>query len=166
MSDGWLPMLSGVNGASLWAADASLSAVLLVEAALGRYSSRLLAECGPPDEFDEARAASLTPDHPNVWMVALFWIMSQVFPLQVLGSTLISRRIVGVVVGGVMLIVFGLRVRFSLAGAFVLFLDPFSQSNRMKCGVSFWLCSLLLLFIWVLTIWEWFVMLDACRRTC
>ena len=36
---GWLPVLSGVNGASLWAADASESAGYLVGVALGRYSS-------------------------------------------------------------------------------------------------------------------------------
>ena len=36
---GWLPMLSGVNGASPWAAHASESAGFLVEAALGRCSS-------------------------------------------------------------------------------------------------------------------------------
>ena len=36
---GWLPMLSGVNGASPWAVDASESAAYLVEVALGRYSS-------------------------------------------------------------------------------------------------------------------------------
>ena len=41
---GWLPLLSGVNGASPWAADASESAGYLVEVALGRYSSGLLAE--------------------------------------------------------------------------------------------------------------------------
>ena len=38
---GWLPMLSGVNGASPWAVDASESAAYLVEVALGRYSSGL-----------------------------------------------------------------------------------------------------------------------------
>ena len=54
---GWLPMLSGVNGASPWGAG------YLVEVALGRYSSGLLAEWGPSDEFDEAEAASLMPDH-------------------------------------------------------------------------------------------------------
>ena len=41
---GWLPMLSGVNGASPRAADASESASYLVEAALGCYSSGLTAE--------------------------------------------------------------------------------------------------------------------------
>ena len=61
------PMLSGVNGASPWAADASESAGYLVEAALGRYSSGLLAEWSPSDEYDEAVAASSMPDHPNVW---------------------------------------------------------------------------------------------------
>ena len=36
---GWLPVLSGVNGASPWAAGASESALHLVEVAFGRYSS-------------------------------------------------------------------------------------------------------------------------------
>ena len=49
---GWLPMLSVVNGASPWAADASESALYLVEVALGRYSSGLLAEWSLPDGFD------------------------------------------------------------------------------------------------------------------
>ena len=56
---GWLLMLSGVNGASPWAADASHSADYLVEVALGRYSSRLVAEWSPLDEFDAVGAASL-----------------------------------------------------------------------------------------------------------
>ena len=64
---GWLPMLSGVNGASPWAADASVGAGYLVEVALGRYSSDLLAGWGPSDEFHGAGAASCMPDHPNVW---------------------------------------------------------------------------------------------------
>ena len=64
---GWLCMLSGVNGASPWATSASESAGYLVEAALGQYSSGLLAECGPNDVFDDARSASLIPDHTNVW---------------------------------------------------------------------------------------------------
>ena len=41
---GWLPVLSGVNGASPWALDASESAAYLVEVALGRYSSGLIAD--------------------------------------------------------------------------------------------------------------------------
>ena len=57
---------SGVNGASPWAADAFKSASYLVEDALGRYSSGLLAEWSALDEFDVAWAASLMPDHPSV----------------------------------------------------------------------------------------------------
>ena len=64
---GWLPMLSGINGASPWAASASESASYLVEAALGGYSSRLVTEWSPPDEYDQVAVASLVPDHPNVW---------------------------------------------------------------------------------------------------
>ena len=50
---GWLPMLSGVNGVSPWALDATESAAYVVEMALGRYSSSWV-------------AASLA-DHPDVW---------------------------------------------------------------------------------------------------
>ena len=64
---GWLPMLSGVNGASPWAADASESACYLVEVALGRYSSGLSGECSPPDGFDAVESASRVPDAPDVW---------------------------------------------------------------------------------------------------
>ena len=64
---GWLLVLSGVNGASPWAADASDSASYLGEAALGHYSSGLVPEWNPPDEFDSVEVASLVPDHPNVW---------------------------------------------------------------------------------------------------
>ena len=64
---GWLPQLSGVNGASPWAASAADSAGYFVESALGGYSSDLCAECGPSDEYDEVEATSLMPDHPNVW---------------------------------------------------------------------------------------------------
>ena len=40
---GWLPMLSGVNGASPWAAGAAESVGSLVEVALGQYSSGMVA---------------------------------------------------------------------------------------------------------------------------
>ena len=65
--NGWLPMLSGSNGVSPWAGDAADSAGYLVESVLGSYSSGLLAEWGPPVQFDAVEAASLLPDHPNVW---------------------------------------------------------------------------------------------------
>ena len=64
---GWLPMLSGVPGASPWATGAGESARYLLEVPLGCHSSGLAAQWSPPDEFDEAEAASLIPDHPNVW---------------------------------------------------------------------------------------------------
>ena len=64
---GWLPMLSGVNGASPWATDASESAAYLVEVALGRYSSGLIAEWGLSGDFDYDDAAASLTDHPDVW---------------------------------------------------------------------------------------------------
>ena len=57
---GWLPMLSGVNGVLPWAAHASESALYLVEVALGRYSSGLVAEWGLPDGFDADEVAART----------------------------------------------------------------------------------------------------------
>ena len=45
---GWLPMLSGANRGSPWAADASEGACYMVEVALGRYSSGLIALSGVP----------------------------------------------------------------------------------------------------------------------
>ena len=64
---GWLPMLSGSNGASPWAASASESASYLVEAALGCDSSGIITEWSHPDGYDRVQVASLVPDHPNVW---------------------------------------------------------------------------------------------------
>ena len=64
---GWLRMLSGVNGASPWAADASESAFHLVETALGQYSSGLVSEWSLPDGFDADEVSARMPDSPNVW---------------------------------------------------------------------------------------------------
>ena len=55
---GWLPMLSGINGASPWAASASEGASYLVEAALGCYSSGKITEWSPPVEYDRVEVAS------------------------------------------------------------------------------------------------------------
>ena len=132
---------SGVNGASLWAADASASAVLLVEVALGRclvcwligvplmvlMLSKLLLGC------PVIRMSGL--------MEVLFGIRSLEHLLVVLVSLPTRQRIAGVAICGVMLIVFALRVRFSLG--------LFSQSKGLKCGVSFWLGSQLMLCTWV-----------------
>ena len=64
---GWLPMLSGCNGVSPWASNASESANYLVEAALGDYSSRMVSGWSPPDGYDQVAVSCLVPDHPNVW---------------------------------------------------------------------------------------------------
>ena len=60
-------MLSCVNGTSRWAADGSEGAGCLVEVAVGQYSSRLVAEWSPSDEFVAVQAASFMPDHRSVW---------------------------------------------------------------------------------------------------
>ena len=64
---GWLPVLSGVNGASPWAADASESASYLVETALEQYSSGLVSEWSLPDGFDAGEVSARMPDSPKVW---------------------------------------------------------------------------------------------------
>ena len=60
-------VLSGVNGASPWAANASESAGYLVETALGNYFSGMITEWSPPAEYDRVGVASMDPDQPNVW---------------------------------------------------------------------------------------------------
>ena len=58
---GWLPMLSGANGASRWAGDASESAAYLVEAALGDYSSRMVSDWSPPVGYDRVGTGGGSP---------------------------------------------------------------------------------------------------------
>ena len=139
---GWLPMLSGVNGASPWAVDASESAAYLLEVALGWYSSGLLVEWSPCDEFDHDRAASSLPDHPDVWTEAVWLLITLlVFPLLDLGFFLISLSIFGEVIGGVMLIMFVLILTLSAVEVFVQFLGLFNLFKELKCGVLVWPCS-------------------------
>ena len=64
---GWLPTLSGVNGASPWAIDATESAAYMVEVALGRYSSGLITDWDLSGDFDHDDAAASLTDHPDVW---------------------------------------------------------------------------------------------------
>ena len=64
---GWLPMLSGINGASTWAASPFESAGYLVETALGRYSSGLASEWSLRDGFDADEVSARMPDAPKVW---------------------------------------------------------------------------------------------------
>ena len=160
---GWLPLLSGIHVASPWAASASESASYLVEAALGSYSSGMIADWGPSDEFDRVEVASSLSDHPDVWT----------------DGSLILDRVTGVSSSGagffahqsgdfgdnrrwVMLMLFVLRVIFRLVEVSFLFLGLFNLSKGLSCGVSFWLCSLLVRFTLVLIIWVSFVMSDVC----
>ena len=89
-------MLSGVNGASPWAPDASESAVHLVEVAVGRYSPGLITEWSLPD-------ASRMPDAPNVWTDGSL-VLDRVTGVSSSGAVffLISQRIAGGSAGGVM----------------------------------------------------------------
>ena len=59
---GWLPLLSGVNGAPTWAVDASESAGHLLEVALGSYSSGMVSEWSVPERFDAVETASRMTD--------------------------------------------------------------------------------------------------------
>ena len=63
---GWLPLLSGVNGASPWAADASGNASHLLEVALGSYSSGMVFGWSVPEGFDAVETSSRMPDVPSV----------------------------------------------------------------------------------------------------
>ena len=44
----------------------------MVESALGRCSSGLLAAWSHPFDFDAVEASSLLPDHPSLWTVGSF----------------------------------------------------------------------------------------------
>ena len=156
---GWLP---GVDGASPWAADASEGAWYMVEVALGRYSSNLLAGWGPSDGYGVVEVASSMPGHPNVWADGSL-VLDRVTGMSDSGAGCFSHSPEDCWngVSGVMLIMFVLRGVFSLVEAFVLFLGLCSLFRELRCGVSFFLCRLLLLFIWVLTTWVWFDMLGV-----
>ena len=99
----------------------------MVESSLGSYSSGLVAGWGSPDCFDAVGTASQMLGDPNVWTDGSL-VLGHVTGVSssVLGSSLISQGIVGVVVGGVISIMFVQRVRFSLAMASALFLGLFN----------------------------------------
>ena len=64
---GWLPLLSGVTGDSLWGETACKGAGNMLEHILGTQSSRLLFDWSLPDEFDAADASLRLLDKSNVW---------------------------------------------------------------------------------------------------
>ena len=143
-------MLSGVNGASPWAADAPDH---LVEVALGRYSPGLIAEWSPPDGFDAVEAASRMLDAPHVWTDGSL-VLDQVTGVSSSGAVFYAPQLeAGVNVGGVMLIVFVQMVRFRLAVVFVLsrgllqsvqraelwgVILAFKSSDAVHLGLTFW----------------------------
>ena len=70
-------------------------------------------------------------------MVAWFLIGSLVFLLLELGFLLSSLWTLGVIGGGVMLMLFAMRVKFRLVEVSALFLGLFSLSKELICGESF-----------------------------
>ena len=159
---GWLPMLSVVNGASPSAADASESAVYLVEVALGRYSSSLVAEWSLPDGFDADEVSARMPDAPEVWSDGSLVLDSvTVSLLLVLGCLLTSLNTAGGAVGGAMLIVYCWIECLILATVLCLYLGFYRLYRELSCGRSFLLFSLLMPFMWELTILVLFGMLGA-----
>ena len=163
---GWLPMLSGGE----WCFSFGLvmlleSASYLVETALGGYFSRLITEWSPPDGYDQVANSSLVPVHPNVWSGGSI-VLDKVTGISSSGAGFFADQsgdLFGIIVAvGSRFILSALWVMFSPVEVSVLFQGLFSLSRGLKCGESFWLYSLLVLFIWVLTILVLFVMLVVC----
>ena len=130
---GWLPVLSGVNGATPWSA-ASEGAGCLVEVALGQYSSRLVAEWNPSDEFDAVQAASSMPDHPTVWTDGSL-VLDRVTGVSSSGAgfLLTSLTTAGVDVVGTMWMVFVQMMMVRHVGASFQFLGLSSLFRELKC---------------------------------
>ena len=160
---GWLPMLSGVNGSSPWAADASESAFHLVETALGHYSSGLVSEWSQPDGFDADEVSARMPDSPKVWSDGSV-VLDSVTGVSVAGAGMFAHQSE-----------FCWRVRrwghvdrVQSVGvdhsyrAFVSVPGPLQTVQRAELWGSFLLFGLLMLFTLVLTILVLFGMLDVC----
>ena len=107
-----------------WAASAADSAGYLVESALDGYSSGLCAQWGPSDEYDEVEAASLMPDHPNVWTDGSL-VLDRITRVSSSGAgfLLINLLPIGIIGVGAMLIRFARLVIFRLVMVFALFQD-------------------------------------------
>ena len=92
------------------------------EVAVGRYSSGLMAEWSPSDEYNEAGAASSVPDHANVWTDGSV-VLGRVTGVSASGAGFFAHSSEECCVGGVMLLEFVRMVRFRLAGVSALSLD-------------------------------------------
>ena len=135
---GWLPMLSGVNGASPWAIDATESAAYLVEVALGRYSSDLITDWELSGDFDHDDAAASLTDHPDVWTDGSL-ILDQVTGVSSSGSGFFAHQDPrfwrGCRWGHVDDVHTDLGQVF--VGVSLQFLDHFRLFKGLKCGVLF-----------------------------
>ena len=131
---GWLPLLSGINCASPWAAGASESAGYLVEITLGCYSSGLIAEWGPPDGYDRVDVASLVLDHPSVWSHGSL-VLDKVTGVSSSGDGFFAHQSVNLWDdrrwGHV--VVFSLRVMFRPVEVSVLFQGLSSLFRELRC---------------------------------
>ena len=164
---GWLPMLSGINGASPWAADASESASYLVETALGQYSSRLVSEWSLPDGFDADEVSARMPDSSEVWSDGSM-VLDSVTGVSAAGAGMFAHqsefcwrdrrwghvdRVQSIGVG-------------HSCRAFVFVPGPLQTVQRAELWGSFLLFSLIRLCMLVLTTLVLFVMLGGCLMVC
>ena len=98
---GWLPMLSGINGASPWAADSSESAFYWWKLLLGSTLLGWLLIGIFPMVFMLLRSLRMCLILPTFGlMVVWYWTRSLVFLLLVLGCLLTSLSSAGVIAGG------------------------------------------------------------------
>ena len=157
-------MLSGVNGASPWAAHSSEGASYLVETSLGHYSSGLASGWALPDGFCADEVSALVPDSPNIWSDGSL-VLDSVTGVSAAGAGMFAhyselcwrdRR------WGHVDRVHTVGVDHSCT-AFVSVLDPLQTVQRAEVsGESFLLCSLVVLCMLVLTTLVLFVMLVGC----
>ena len=160
---GWLPMLSGVNGASPWAVDASESAAYLVESALGRCSSGLISDLRLSDEFDHDGAASSLPDHPDVWTDGSL-VLDHLTGVSSSGAGFFAHQAECFWRGCMWGHVDDVRsdLDHGCCRGFCSVPGPLQSVQRAELWVLFWLYRLLVLFTLVLTILVWFGMLVDC----
>ena len=136
---GWLPMLSGVNGASPWAVDTSESAAYLVEVALGGNSPGLIADWNPSDDFDHDVAVSSLPDHPDVWTDGSL-VLDRLTGVSSSGSGFFAHQAEHFWCSRWWGHVDGVRIDPGITfffEVFVRFLGLFNLFKRLKCGVLF-----------------------------
>ena len=141
---GWLPLLSGLFGASPWAVPVHLRVlVTLLKLRLEVTFLGWLLSGVPLVSLMESGLPPWSLINPmSGLMVALSLIGLLVFLLQVLGFFVTSQSIAGEVVGGVMLTVLVLILLLRLVGVSALFLGLFNLSRWLKMwGV---ICSLVL----------------------